>query len=93
MIMKNSVMIFLALVLLLTTLGVDGQAGSRLGRKADAGGAAAASLVAVSLAAEEDDDTNPTFSHYGGNTDPTDLVHHVYINGTNPYAPKNKKSP
>ncbi|KAK8623934.1 hypothetical protein V6N13_065294 [Hibiscus sabdariffa] len=89
--MKNSVVIFLALVLLLTTLAVDGQnqleASSRLGRKADAGGAA------VSLATEDDDETNPTFGHYGGSTDPKDQVHHVYINGTNPYAPKGKKSP
>ncbi|KAK8585891.1 hypothetical protein V6N13_050861 [Hibiscus sabdariffa] len=90
--MKNSVMIFLALVLLLTTVGVDGWddqlgASSRLGRKADAGGAA------VSLATEDDDDSNPTFGHYPGNTDPKDQVHHVYINGTNPYAPKGKKSP
>ncbi|MBA0555655.1 hypothetical protein Golax_009940 [Gossypium laxum] len=107
MIMKNSVMIFFALVLLLASPEADGQrpenrpepkllsndqlaTSSRLGRKADVGSAATASLVAAPD--QEDNDNNPGYEHYGSNTDPHNLVHHSYINGTNPY-PKHKKPP
>ncbi|XWS14221.1 hypothetical protein CRYUN_Cryun36dG0104500 [Craigia yunnanensis] len=92
--MKNLVMIFLALLLLLATVEADGQmfkrldpkllsdqqatTSSQLGRKADVG---------VRY------DNNPTFGHYGRDNGSNDANHHIYINGNNPYAPRLKKSP
>lgn len=102
MIMKNAVIIFFALVLLLASPEADGQrsenrpepkllSNDQLATSSPLGRKAdvgsAAPASLVAAPDQEDNDKNPGYGNYGSITDPHNQVHRSFIIPKNPYKP------